>query len=123
MKSIPPRSSPRRRPATSRLASGFFNAWRRSMKPADRKAFLVELTVLAEVFHEALSDVRLEGYWKALDDLSINEIRSASRHAARTCKFFPKPAELREALMGTPEDSGEIAWMRFLHAVREVGPY
>ena len=93
------------------------------MTAADRGRFAVALATLAEVFGEALSSARLESYFQALADLDIDAVEAAAQICMRTRKFFPKPAELREALDGSPEDQAEVAWMRFLGAVREIGGY
>jgi hypothetical protein len=50
---------------------------------------------LGEVYQQQLSDLQLDGYWQALEDLPLAQVRSAMFHAFRTRVFFPKPAEIR----------------------------
>jgi hypothetical protein len=59
-------------------------------------AFARRLTLLAEVLAEPMSPTRIAGYRAALDDLTPDEVNAALNRATRACKFFPKPAELRE---------------------------
>ncbi len=56
------------------------------------------LTALAEIFGEALTEVRLEGYLAALADVPLPALRLGLQRAAKTCTFFPKPAEIRTAV-------------------------
>jgi len=93
------------------------------MTVGDRQRFAVVLGWMAETFAEALSPARVEGYFRALADLEIGEVEAAVRVCMRTSKFFPKPAEFWEALNGSPEDGAELAWVRFLGAVRDLGAY
>lgn len=41
-----------------------------------------------------------EAYWQALRDLPIEAVETAARRAMGECRFFPKPAELRELAGG-----------------------
>lgn len=66
------------------------------MTPADRKAFAPALFIVAETLGAKVSDVALEGYWDALQDLSLAAFQVACKRALRECKFMPRPAELRE---------------------------
>ena len=91
------------------------------MTNTDRIAFAEALHVLAETFGEPMSDLRTEGYFNALSDLSIAQVNVAVRHAMRSCKFFPKPAELREAVTGTADEAAQKAWDAVLKEIRRVG--
>jgi hypothetical protein len=82
---------------------------------------LQALLVLAETFGEPLSELRIEGYSLFLGDLPDNDLLGAIATAGRTCKFFPKPAELRELVTGVTEDRAEMAWAQVLGEVRRVG--
>jgi hypothetical protein len=58
--------------------------------------FAGRLGVLAEVFGEVLTPIRVGGYWAALQDQVPTDVWAALDHALKTSKFFPRPAELRE---------------------------
>lgn len=67
------------------------------MTTTDRAAFSKAMLLLAETLNEPWSPGRTEGYWLALEDLTIEEVGAAVRAALTTCaEFFPKPAKLRE---------------------------
>lgn len=71
------------------------------------------ITALAELLGEALSEVRLEGYLAALEDVPTPALQAGLRHAARTSQWFPKPAELRRAV------DAALASQRVLDKARE----
>lgn len=91
--------------------------------PGDRATFLRAITVLVTTMNEPMSEARLEGYWLALQDLPIDTVEHGLAHALRSARFFPKPAEIREALLGTVEDRARNAWRRVLAAIAHVGTY
>ena len=65
------------------------------------------LTLLAEVLGEPISPVRLAGYRAALDDLPVVDLVAALNDCANTCKFFPKPVEIR-LRVGAIQDAREM---------------
>jgi hypothetical protein len=90
----------------------------------EKKAFGVELALVAEAFGEALSPTRIEAYFLALAEYDLGAVRAALRQTIKTHKFFPKPAEIREVIEGGgTEDRSVLAWSRFLRAVERVGTY
>jgi hypothetical protein len=91
------------------------------MTPADAPRFAKLLGALAETFDETLSTLRIEIYFRALADLDLDVVERAVTDAARTLTFFPRPAELRASVEGTPDDRAELAWMAVLQQVRAVG--
>jgi hypothetical protein len=66
------------------------------MTDADRTAFAKAMLMLSETFHEPVSTGRLDGYFLGLADLPLEAVTHAIRAALVACKFFPRPAELRE---------------------------
>jgi hypothetical protein len=56
------------------------------------------LGALAEVFGEAMTDGRMEGYLAALADVPLAALKQGLQHATRALTWFPKPAELRRAV-------------------------
>lgn len=91
------------------------------MTDHDRSKFAEALHVLAETFGEPLSDLRTEAYFDALRDFSIEQVSLATRLSLRTCKFFPRPVELRDLIAGNQDDNAETAWGGLLREVRRVG--
>ena len=93
------------------------------MTDVDRLAFAVELGGLAEVFAENVSTARAEAYFIALADYTIETVREAFGRAIKRCKWFPRPAELREIVEGSTEGRAALAWARLLKAIEHVGTY
>lgn len=56
------------------------------------------LKVLCETYGRPMSADGIEGYLRALSDLTIPEITLAFGEAIKRCKYFPNPAEIREAM-------------------------
>ena len=94
------------------------------MTDADRERFMRALLTLGEVFGETLSsEPRNEAYFRVLSDYDIAEVEAMMVGAMRTCRFFPKPAELIEQLEGSPADRAEEAWRVLEGAFVEAGQY
>lgn len=68
------------------------------MTDDDRSAFAQLCAMLAETFGEVISPVRAAAYWEALADLPFDRVRQGALRCLRTCTFFPKPAEIRDAV-------------------------
>ena len=79
------------------------------------------LLALGEVFNEPVSMVRAEMVLRLVEDLPFDAIKAAAAHHGRTSPFFPKPAELRELVLGNVEDQAELAWQATLRQVSRVG--
>jgi hypothetical protein len=71
----------------------------------ERDQFYRQLLLLAEAMGETISAVRLAAYAGALDDLPARQVGFAIHDAIRTCRFFPKPVEIRELA------SASLAWL------------
>lgn len=93
------------------------------MTENDRPSFAALMLGIGETYGEPVSDARMEIYFAALSDLGMGEIRAAATAHVRGSKFFPRPAELREAVDGSLEDRAEIAWMQTIGLVRQYGFY
>lgn len=91
------------------------------MTEVDRPAFARALFVLGETFNEPISDLRAEGYFDAMRDFSLEEASAAIRVALRTCKFFPRPVELREMVEGDTDANADQGWAEVIREVRRVG--
>lgn len=94
------------------------------MTDADRERFMRALLTVGEVFGETLtSEARNEAYFRMLSDYDIAEVEAMMLGAMRSCRFFPKPAELIEQLGGSPADRAEEAWRVLEGAFVYVGQY
>lgn len=93
------------------------------MTPREQQAVSAALMQLAEVLNEPMSEMRLSAYLVALDDLDARAVVAALAAQLRTAVFFPKPAEIRQAIQGTTQDAAALAWGTVLRAFRDVGRY
>lgn len=87
----------------------------------DSREFGQRLMALAEVFEKKLTTPQTALYFEALRDLPIDAVVLALNTAARACKFFPRPVELREFAVGDSEDAAESAWLGFRAALTRIG--
>jgi hypothetical protein len=69
----------------------------------EKDRFFRQLTVLAETLGEPLTPVRLAGYCAALEDVPAQAVLIGIGEAMRTCRFFPKPVELRDLSLESRE--------------------
>jgi hypothetical protein len=93
------------------------------MTQAEFDVFAVELAKTADLFGEALHESRGLLYFEALADLPLPTVVAGLFRARQECRFFPKPGEVRELVAGSRGDQAEVAWARFLAAVRQHGSY
>jgi len=91
------------------------------MTTEDRAGFLTLLLGLGDTYSEAVSELRLEIYFRALSDLTLDALKAAVSTHILTSKFFPRPSELREASLGPLEDEAERAWLWVLREIQRVG--
>lgn len=91
------------------------------MTNEDRERFIDSLMVLAELYERKLSDGVMELYFRALSDLPVEQACRACEIAAISIKFFPKPVELREIILSSPDDRALLAWQALQVAYKRVG--
>lgn len=93
----------------------------------DLEAFGNVMKGLAEIFDTKMpmSPVKIELYYKALEDLTIEQVKSAAAQMVKTREYpsFPKPAEFRKQLGASDADRPQLAWAKVDLAVRTKGPY
>ena len=65
------------------------------------------LTRLAETYQRPLTVEQVNGYIEALGDLSELEVEIGFVEATQKCKFFPNPAEVRNAAEAAKERTRE----------------
>lgn len=93
------------------------------MDSNDAPEFTARLIALAEVFDVKLSPARQALYFEALADLDAPDVFDGMAEALKSCKFFPKPVEIREFAHGTPAQAAEEAWLRLRALISERGAY
>lgn len=91
--------------------------------PINKEKFDSILIAMAEVYDQTLSEERLSLYYEALKDMSFEEFQIAANKVARTSRFFPKPVDFRESVMGSIEDKALEALTLVEDAMRRVGQY
>lgn len=80
------------------------------MEKSDDQKFAGLMAMLATAFGQENTELRIEVYFDALQDFTIEEVEGVVYLAIKTLKFFPKVAELRELVEGAPEDRALLAW-------------
>ena len=81
------------------------------------------LSVLAEIHNKKSSETLQMVYLKILKDYSYEQLEVAFDSLLKTVKFYPKPVEIIEAIIGGKEDRSLTAWTKVITAVREYGYY
>lgn len=89
----------------------------------DFALFSAKLIELGELYDVTLTESKLLLYFEALSEADLDFVLGAILQAARTCKFFPKPAELITLIRGDDEDHAERAWVEYKAAARTIGGY
>lgn len=98
------------------------------MENCNLKAFEQIMTSLNELFGDAgkkVSHLKMDLYYNALKDLSIEQLNDAVNILCqtKTIKTWPLPAEIRQAVEGNPQDKAQVAFDKLITAVRSIGPY
>lgn len=98
------------------------------MDKTDLKAFEKIMTSLNELYGDPakqISDLKMELYYTALKDLTIEQLNDAVNvlFQTKTIKTWPLPAEIRQAVEGNPTDKAHVALDKLIGAVRSIGPY
>lgn len=84
------------------------------------------MAVLGEAFSKEPSAYKIEIYFRALKDLSIEEIKTAVDNIIKTRTItgtFPLVSEIREAVNGNIDDKAVIAISKIEDAIRSIGAY
>jgi len=93
------------------------------MTDADAGLFVARLAVLAEIFSSPLSATAQAVYFEALRDLPLAAVEQALTICLQTCRFMPRPADLRHAIAGDPDTAIEAAWLEYKRLARAIGGY
>lgn len=83
--------------------------------------FAQALIVLGEAYGEPVSTVRISAYATALADLDPDAVIAAMMDCLKTAKFFPRPADIRERVLGQTDDRAELAWGAVQRAIKRHG--
>jgi hypothetical protein len=91
------------------------------MTALDRDAFVQVMLALGETFNEPISEIRIVAYFDALNDLPLDQVVDGARSVMRTARFFPRPVDVREAVLGNPEERADVLWGHVIQQVHRVG--
>ena len=83
------------------------------------KTLAAELSVLGLIFGKEVNKDLAKAYFNVLSDFTDYQMIAASSKWQKTGKFFPKPAELIEMIVGTEKQSGADAWALVLKGLRD----
>ncbi len=64
------------------------------MKPENKKKAFALLKMLSVLYEKQVSGELLLIYWKALQDMTIEQLEKKVKHHIATSPFFPKPCDL-----------------------------
>jgi hypothetical protein len=90
-------------------------------KESDSAQFGALMAALCTTFDRQPSRLLIETYFNALADLTIEQVGRAAQLAISSCRFFPKPIELRELVESSPDDRAQAAWALLEEARAKVG--
>ena len=93
------------------------------MTREDKKAFHQLMATAADIHGRTLTVLTVDSYYHALNDLPLERLRAAFDHLTRTGRFFPKPAELREAAGIGMQDAIEEGVLKATEQARKHGYY
>lgn len=88
-----------------------------------RETFLKSINILESAFGEKIDKKRIEIYGERLKNYSDEDMKRAVGRCIDELKFFPKLAEIIEAIEGNTEDEAELAWISLLEKIENEGHY
>lgn len=92
----------------------------------DRNAFIDAYQALCELHGKDASKPLAKMYFMALAEFEVEQVMRAIVSHIGTSKWFPKPAEIREAILGPQmpvEAVAEVEAGKVLQAMKEVGSH
>lgn len=93
------------------------------MDSSDLMKFGSKFAELCEAFNEQPTQLKTELYYSRLEEFPIDQVVKAIDSAIDNGRFFPKVAELREAIKGSVSDRANMAWQCLQKALDEGGYY
>jgi len=88
------------------------------LKAEDQNKFKALMYGLAEEYQQQFSNERLVLWWEQLKAHSYQEVAGAVGSCMRTCKFFPRLADIFEVLDPPKKASAHVAWQNLLSNLR-----
>lgn len=88
-----------------------------------KKQFVERMAVMGEIFDKELTQALMNIYWEVVKNYDDQEVNAMFEHLLATCRFFPKPADMINALCGSVEDRAQDAWIMVDNAIRQIGTY
>ena len=89
----------------------------------DKARFLNLMMTLGEIHNRQISDSLMEIYWITLEKFDDPECENVFHKLIYELKFFPKPADFVEQLVGAESDKAMEAWLKVVEAIRRYGNY
>ena len=89
----------------------------------DKAAFAEAMTTTALAFDIELSQERIQLYWLMLAPYSIEAVRAAFGRTIKALKWFPRVADMVEAIEGGAELNAVFAWEKVRAALKYPSPY
>jgi hypothetical protein len=89
----------------------------------EREKVIQMILGMAELYDHQVSTIALTLYLNALQDLPFGQIEKAFEGMVKTHKFYPKPSEIREWILGSPIDRAELAYFELHKAESNFGAY
>jgi hypothetical protein len=89
-----------------------------------RKEFSTVMFAMCATFGVETTEAMLEGWYMAVKDLYLSDFQRAVSEAMKTCRFMPKPVDVRRLSGEAPvEDRAVVAWRAVMDAARRHGQY
>ena len=89
----------------------------------NKKRFSELMGLLSLTFDKEITKPLNDVYFAILKNYDDESCEKAFMECLTGCKFFPKPAELLEAMNGAETDKATEAWAKVDKAMREIGNY
>jgi len=93
------------------------------MTEQDREEFIAVLGTVAEAYSKELSDGLVRVYFQQLSKFGIEEIARAGSILMTRSRFWPTIADFHEAIQGSQEDQGALAWNLLVDTLRDVSAW
>ena len=86
-------------------------------------SFKESLTALGELFNTEITPSLAKLYWGALKEFTDQQVSSAIDQAVITCKYMPKPVEIRSLIQGDATEQAVSEWGKVLRHMRRAGRF
>jgi len=93
------------------------------MNDTDKAQFAEIMATTCVAYGTAGSKELFRVYERALLNYTIQAVRDAFNKAVRSCKFFPRIADLIEIIDGSAEGNALLAWVKVKDALRRPSAY